>query len=55
VAAIHEVHHARVAAETELELARARRVRLAMIDRVTTLGSLNAAKHFAPQRTRSDG
>ena len=38
--------HARVAAEAELELARVRRVRGAMIDRVTTLGSLKAAKHF---------
>jgi hypothetical protein len=40
------LEHACVAAEAELELARVRRVRLAMIDRVTALGGLKPARHF---------
>lgn len=38
--------HARTAAEAELELARVRRVRLALIERVSALGSLKTPTHF---------
>jgi hypothetical protein len=40
------LEHARVAAEAELELGRVRRVRLALIERTSSLGSLEAPTHF---------
>jgi hypothetical protein len=40
------LEHARVAAEAELELDRVRRVRLALIERTSSLGSLEAPTHF---------
>ena len=40
------LEHARVAAEAELELRRVRRVRLALIERASALGSLETPKHF---------
>ena len=40
------LEHAGVAAEAELELDRVRRVRLALIERTSALGSLEAPTHF---------
>ncbi len=40
------LEHARSAAEAELELARIRRVKLALFERASALGSLDAPKHF---------
>ena len=40
------LEHARVAAEAELELRRVRRVRLALIERTSALGSLKTPTHF---------
>lgn len=41
------LEHARAAAEAELELGRIRRVRLALIERTSALGSLKAPKRFS--------
>jgi hypothetical protein len=41
------LEHARATAEAELELGRIRRVRLALIERTSALGSLKAPKHFS--------
>ena len=40
------LEHARIAAEAELELRRVRRVRLALIERTSALGSLKTPTHF---------
>ena len=40
------LEHARIAAEAELELRRVRRVRLALIERTSALGSLTTPTHF---------
>ena len=40
------LEYARLAAEAELELGRVRRVRLALIERASALGSLEAPKYF---------
>jgi hypothetical protein len=40
------LEHARTAAEAELELARVRRVKLALIERVSALGCLRIPTHF---------
>jgi hypothetical protein len=41
------LEQARIAAEAELELGRVRRVRLALIERTSALGSLETPTHFA--------
>jgi hypothetical protein len=40
------LEHARAAAEAELDLARIRRVKLALIERVSVFGSLTTPRHF---------
>ena len=40
------LEHARAAAEAELELSQVRRARLALIERMSSLGGLEAPRHF---------